>query len=183
LLFNGRHAHCWSPIAAWSAESRAEFDSAYELEVAGKFKEAAQRYQSVVKDISGRALWPQANFNSANCLSQAGEYKKAAEAFELLAKQYPNDLLAHEALWRSVTLHSGVLKDRPSAIRVAQTLHRVYPRTEYGERAAYTEAVLHYWNGELPKARVAINRYSLEYPGGKFREAVAALTGMIAAKK
>lgn len=158
------------PVVLKAEPSLSSYDNAYSLEVQGKYKEAIGQYKIAQENLSNRDQWPKAAFRSAQCSWHLDQFKEAADQWETLAKNYANDSLAPEALWMALTTQSGPLEKLSEAIRIAQLLKLRYPRTEYGERGAFTLGVLYYWSEKKSPARTALNQYLEEYRDGKFSE-------------
>ena len=146
------------------------YDAAYTNEVYGKYDEAISGYQAVLKDATFENLWPKTLLRLGLTYRTVDKNKEAAATFESLASKYPEDPRTPEALWYAMTTYSGPLNDRASGLRIAQLLHQKYPKDQYGERALYGEAFLHFVEKDRVKTIATCQKYLEVYPDGKYRE-------------
>jgi soluble lytic murein transglycosylase len=129
----------------------------------GDLASATETFDQVIADYSDCACFGQAWIDSARTLAASGDGAGARRIYRTFARDYPDDVLAAEALWRSGLL--AISED--SAVEAAVDLLSIaelFPTSDRAPQALYTMGVGAFANGLYVESADALSRAQREYP-------------------
>ena len=129
----------------------------------GDLASATFTFDRVIAEYPNCTCFGQAWIDRARTLAAGGDGSGARRIYRIFARDYPNDALAPEALWRSGTL----ALNEGSAVEAAVDLLSIaelFPASERAPQALYTIGVGAYANNLYVESADALQRAQRLYP-------------------
>jgi TolA-binding protein len=88
---------------------------------------ALETLDSIPRIFGEHPIFQQVLFKKGEIKRKQGKYAEADSLFQLLVKEYPNEIMADEALMQAAALNEGQLKHPEKAMSLYQELLDLYP--------------------------------------------------------
>lgn len=149
------------------------------LEKRGQVKQASEYFSRAVILAPGKLGPAKYLIDAADSYFRKGKVKSAAEAYYRVFTDYPDDLSAEYAAYRSGFIYLKDLNENTKGFAILSEAVRKYPKSAQAEEALYHIGRILSEEGSLVEAERTFKQLIAKYPSGMWKDDAQYMLGMV----